>query len=43
MNIQEQRRQTGDDIDQTEVAMDLTLSAYGRQPKHVFQQEVSDN
>ena len=43
MNIQEQRRQTEDDIDQTEVAMDLTLSAYGRQPKHVFQQEVSDN
>lgn len=32
MNVREQNRQTQDGIDKPEVVMDLTLSAYGRQP-----------
>ena len=32
MNIREQNQQTEDGVDQPEVVMDLTLSAYGRQP-----------
>ena len=43
MNVQEQNRQNENGVDYPEVAMDLTLSAYGRQPKHAFQQEVNDN
>ena len=42
MNIQEQNRQNENGVDYPEVAMNLTLSAYGRQPKHAFQQELSD-
>ena len=35
MNVQSQSQQSQDGFDHFEVAMDLTLSAYGRQPKPV--------
>ena len=41
MNVQRQSQQSKDDVDRFEVAMDFTLSAYGRQPKHVAQSEES--
>ena len=41
MNVQRQSQQSQDDVDRFEVAMDFTLSAYGRQPKHVAQSEES--
>ena len=41
MNVQSQSQQSQDDVDRFEVAMDLTLSAYGRQPKQVAQSEES--
>ena len=43
MNVQEQRRQTEAGVDLIEVAMDLTLSAYGRQPESAVQFEESKN
>ena len=41
MNVQRQSQQSQDDVDRFEVAMDFTLSAYGRQPKQVAQSEES--
>ena len=41
MNVQRQSQQSQDDVDRFEVAMDLTLSAYGRQPKPAVQSEKS--
>ena len=35
MNVHKQIRRTGDGSDRVEVAMNLTLSAYGRQPKQM--------
>ena len=43
MNVQEQVLQTEDGVDQAEVTMDLTLSAYGRQPKSAIQPVENDN
>ena len=43
MNVQEQSQKTEDGVDQAEVSMDLTLSAYGRQPKPAVQSEEDDN
>ena len=43
MNVQDQRRQIEDGVDLAEVAMNLTLSAYGRQPKSAVQSEGSKN
>ena len=43
MNIQEQSQQTEDGVDRAEVSMDLTLSAYGRQPKSAVQPEQDDS
>tara|TARA_B100000674_G_scaffold489322_1_gene503119 strand:+ start:113 stop:832 length:720 start_codon:yes stop_codon:yes gene_type:complete len=43
MNVREQNRQTEDGVDQPEVVMDLTLSAYGRQPVPPAQPEEKDN
>ena len=43
MNVREQNRQTEDGIDQPEVVMDLTLSAYGRQPLPPVQLEENIN
>ena len=37
LNVREQRRQAEDGVDQFEVVMDLTLTAYGRQPKALIQ------
>lgn len=42
MNVREQNRQTEDGVDQPEVLMDLTLSAYGRQPVPPAQPEEKD-
>ena len=41
MNVQRQSQQSKDDVDRFEVAMDFTISAYGRQPKQVAQSEES--
>jgi len=41
MNVQSQSQQSQDDVDRFEVTMDLTLSAYGRQPKSASQLEKS--
>ena len=41
MNVREQNRQTEDGVDQPEVVMDLTLSAYGRQPNSSARPEDS--
>lgn len=41
MNVQSQSQQSIDDVNRFEVAMDLTLSAYGRQPKPPAQFEES--
>ena len=35
MSVQRQSQQSQDDVDRFEVTMDLTLSAYGRQPKQL--------
>ena len=43
MNVREQNRQTEDGFDQPEVVMDLTLSAYGRQPVPPAQPEEKAN
>ena len=43
MKVREQNRQTEDGVDQLEVAMDLTLSAYGRQPVLQAKPEEKDN
>lgn len=43
MNVQEKRQQTENDVEQPEVDMNITLSAYGRQPKASVQQRGSDN
>jgi len=43
MNIQGQRGQRDDGVDQTEVEMDLTLSAYGLQPKEVVKLGVNES
>ena len=43
MNIQEQSLQMEDGVEKPEVAMNLTLSAYGRQPKAFLQPKESDN
>ena len=43
MNIQEQSLQMEDGAEKSEVAMNLTLSAYGRQPKALLQPRESDN
>ena len=39
MNVRKQIRRTGDGSDRVEVAMNLTLSAYGRQPKQLVSPE----
>ena len=41
MNVQRQSQQSQDDIDRFEVAIDLTLSAYGRQPNSSARSEDS--
>ena len=43
MNIQEQSQQTEDGVDQAVVSMDITLSAYGRQPKSAVQSGENNN
>ena len=43
MNIQGQRQRAEEGVDQPEVVMDLTLSAYGRQPMPPVQPEESGN
>ena len=43
MNIKSQSQQSPDDVDRFEVAMDLTLSAYGRQPKALIQSIRSES
>ena len=43
MNVREQNQQTEDGVDQPEVVMDLTLSAYGRQPVPPDQPEEKGN
>ena len=41
MNVQRQSQQSQDDVDRFEVAIDLTLSAYGRQPNSSARSEDS--
>ena len=43
MNVQRQAQQGEDGVDRAEVEMELTLSAYGRQPKPLAQHEDDDN
>ena len=43
MNVQRQAQQSEDGVDRFEVEMELTLSAYGRQPQPLAQHEDDDN
>ena len=43
MSVQRQSQQSQDDVDRFEVTMDLTLSAYGRQPVAPGQPEEKGN
>ena len=43
MNVQEQSKQTQDGVDQSEVTMNLTMSAYGRQPTSTVLLEDNGN
>ena len=43
INIREQSQQNDEGVDDPKVAMDLMLSAYGRQPKSFIQPEVESN
>ena len=43
MNIRGQGSQREDSVDQVDVEMDLTLSAYGLQPKQAVQSEVNES
>jgi len=43
MNVQRQAQQSEDGADRAEVEMELTLSAYGLQPKPLAELEDDDN
>ena len=43
MNVRKQIRRTGDGSDRVEVAMNLTLSAYGRQRKQLVSPEEAES